>query len=130
MCYVCGKMPLSKDEIGITKKLIDKKTTSFYSNEFKENAVNLFRREGITRTCRQLRVTRATIYRWVKRAESDSNDNPQLGCEMTIEDGNQCRCTSYGSANLQLSDFDKLATECYAFVIPDVFQFDIMQNSN
>jgi hypothetical protein len=24
-CYVCGKSPLSKDEIGLTKKLIDKK---------------------------------------------------------------------------------------------------------
>ena len=29
-CYVCGKNPLSKDEIGITKKLINKKTTTFY----------------------------------------------------------------------------------------------------
>ena len=29
-CYVCGKSPLNKDEIGITKKLIDKKTTNFY----------------------------------------------------------------------------------------------------
>ena len=29
-CYVCGKSPLSKDEIGITKKLIDKKTVNFY----------------------------------------------------------------------------------------------------
>ncbi len=29
-CYVCGKMPLSKDEIGLTKKLIDKKATTFY----------------------------------------------------------------------------------------------------
>ena len=29
-CYVCGKSPLSKDEIGITKKLIDKKATNFY----------------------------------------------------------------------------------------------------
>lgn len=29
-CYVCGKAPLSKDEIGLTKKLIDKKTTTFY----------------------------------------------------------------------------------------------------
>lgn len=28
-CYVCGKSPLSKDEIGITKKLIDKKTVNF-----------------------------------------------------------------------------------------------------
>lgn len=29
-CYVCGKTPLSKDEIGLTKKLIDKKTEKFY----------------------------------------------------------------------------------------------------
>ena len=29
-CYVCGKTPLSKDEVGITKKLIDKKTKIFY----------------------------------------------------------------------------------------------------
>lgn len=29
-CYVCGKSPLSKDEIGLTKKLIDKKSVTFY----------------------------------------------------------------------------------------------------
>ena len=29
-CYVCGKAPLSKDEVGLTKKLIDKKTKIFY----------------------------------------------------------------------------------------------------
>ena len=29
-CRVCGKAPLSKDEIGITKKLIDKKAEKFY----------------------------------------------------------------------------------------------------
>lgn len=29
-CYVCGKENLSKDEIGLTKKLIDKKTINFY----------------------------------------------------------------------------------------------------
>lgn len=29
-CYVCGKTPLTKDEIGLTKKIIDKKTTTFY----------------------------------------------------------------------------------------------------
>lgn len=28
-CYVCGK-ELSKNEIGLTKKLIDKKTNKFY----------------------------------------------------------------------------------------------------
>ena len=29
-CYVCGKEPLTKDEIGISRKLIDKKTSKFY----------------------------------------------------------------------------------------------------
>ncbi len=29
-CYVCGKEPLTKDEIGIVKKLFGKKTTTFY----------------------------------------------------------------------------------------------------
>lgn len=29
-CYVCGKEPLKKDEIGLTKKLIDYKAKSFY----------------------------------------------------------------------------------------------------
>lgn len=29
-CYVCGKEPISKDEIGLTKKIIDKKTKTFY----------------------------------------------------------------------------------------------------
>ena len=29
-CYVCGKTPLTKDEIGLTKKLINKKAASFY----------------------------------------------------------------------------------------------------
>jgi len=29
-CYVCGKENLSKDEIGLTKKLLDKNTKRFY----------------------------------------------------------------------------------------------------
>ena len=29
-CYVCGKSPLTKDEIGLAKKSIDKKTAKFY----------------------------------------------------------------------------------------------------
>ena len=29
-CYVCGKTPLSKNEVGLTKKLIDKITQQFY----------------------------------------------------------------------------------------------------
>lgn len=29
-CYVCGKTPLSRNEVGLTKKLIDKKSPVFY----------------------------------------------------------------------------------------------------
>lgn len=29
-CYVCGKEALSKNEIGLTKKLLDKKANRFY----------------------------------------------------------------------------------------------------
>lgn len=29
-CYMCGKTPLTKDEIGLTRKLIDRKTKIFY----------------------------------------------------------------------------------------------------
>ena len=29
-CYVCGKEVLSKNEIGLTKKLLDKDTRRFY----------------------------------------------------------------------------------------------------
>ena len=29
-CYVCGKNPISKDEIGLTKKLIGKDSKKFY----------------------------------------------------------------------------------------------------
>lgn len=32
-CYACGKTPLSKDEIGLTKKLIDKNASNFYCME-------------------------------------------------------------------------------------------------
>ncbi len=30
MCYICGKKHLSKDEVGITRKLIDKNTKYLY----------------------------------------------------------------------------------------------------
>ena len=29
-CYVCGKQPLTKDEIGLVKKLIGKNAKQFY----------------------------------------------------------------------------------------------------
>ena len=60
-CYICGKEALSKNEIGLTKKLLDKDSKRFYCldclaeylevdiefllaklEEFKEQGCNLF----------------------------------------------------------------------------------------
>ncbi len=58
-CYVCGKTPLTKDEIGLTKKLIDKKANTFYcidclaenlevTTEELEAKIEEFKEEGCT----------------------------------------------------------------------------------
>ena len=58
-CYVCGKTPLTKNEIGLTKKLIDKKTNFFYcidclaeyldvTTEELEAKIDEFKEEGCT----------------------------------------------------------------------------------
>lgn len=58
-CYVCGKAPLTKNEIGLTKKLIDKKANSFYcidclaeylevTTEELEAKIEEFKEEGCT----------------------------------------------------------------------------------
>lgn len=57
VCYVCGKENLSKDEIGITKKLLGKNTKVFYclsclaeylevSEEELQDKINEFKDEG------------------------------------------------------------------------------------
>lgn len=58
-CYVCGKTPLTKNEIGLTKKLISKKAISFYcidcmadylevTTEELEAKIEEFKEEGCT----------------------------------------------------------------------------------
>ena len=58
-CYVCGKTPLTKNEIGLTKKLINKKAVSFYcidclaeylevTSEELEAKIEEFKEEGCT----------------------------------------------------------------------------------
>ncbi len=58
-----------------------------YSMDFKKNAVSIFKQEGITRTCRQLHVTRATIYRWVKQDDSISVERSEKNDEATAAEG-------------------------------------------
>lgn len=60
-----------------------------YSTEFKKNAVSMFKREGVTKTCRQLHVTRATVYHWVKRAEGESGDITRNESISIVEKGSQ-----------------------------------------
>lgn len=58
-CYACGKTPLTKNEVGLTKKLIDKKSTTFYcidclaeylevATEELEAKIEEFKEEGCT----------------------------------------------------------------------------------
>lgn len=58
-CYICGKTPLTKNEIGLTKKLINNKATSFYcidclaeylevTTEELEAKIEEFKEEGCT----------------------------------------------------------------------------------
>ena len=59
ICYVCGKENISKDEIGITKKLLGKKTKEYYclsclaeylevTEEELQDKINEFKDEGCT----------------------------------------------------------------------------------
>ncbi len=59
VCYVCGKENLSKNEIGITKKLIDKNTKQFFclsclaeqlevTEEELKDKIEEFKNEGCT----------------------------------------------------------------------------------
>jgi len=59
ICYVCGKENLSKDEVGITKKLLGKKIKQFYcipclaeylevTEEELRNKIEEFKDEGCT----------------------------------------------------------------------------------
>ena len=58
-CYVCGKENLSKDEIGLVKKMIDKNSTIFYclscladyfevTEEELKDKIEEFKEEGCT----------------------------------------------------------------------------------
>ncbi len=41
-----------------------------YSTEFKEQAVCLLHQGGISKACRELHITRATLYRWNKELKN------------------------------------------------------------
>ena len=44
-----------------------------YSTDFKEQAVCLLHQVGISKACRELHITRATLYRWNKELKEVSS---------------------------------------------------------
>ena len=97
---------------------------SRYSDAFKRNAVDLLHNVGISKACREVRVTRATLYRWnreISLDESCPHDNSSPATiEMVATDANtersiptkpKLRPTSIEDELCQLrTEIDKQAT--------------------
>ena len=60
---------------------------SRYSDTFKRNAVDLLHNVGISKACREVRVTRSTLYRWNREISSDEPSHRETVCTDTITDG-------------------------------------------
>lgn len=42
---------------------------SKYTEEFKRNAIELMKKAGITKACKELKISHCTLYRWCKEME-------------------------------------------------------------
>ena len=42
---------------------------SKYTEEFKRNAIELMKKAGITKACKELKISHCTLYRWCKELE-------------------------------------------------------------
>ena len=49
---------------------------SKYTEEFKRNAIELMKQAGITKACKELKVSHCTIYRWCHELEGASANEP------------------------------------------------------
>lgn len=43
---------------------------SKYTEEFRRNAIELMKKAGITKACKELKISHCTLYRWCKEMES------------------------------------------------------------
>ncbi len=59
---------------------------SRYSDTFKRNAVELLHNVGISKACREIRVTRSTLYRWNREISSDEPSYRDTVCTDTNTD--------------------------------------------
>lgn len=49
---------------------------SKYTEEFRRNAIELMKQVGITKACKELKVSHCTIYRWCRELEGASSNEP------------------------------------------------------
>lgn len=49
---------------------------SKYTEEFRRNAIELMKKVGITKACKELKVSHCTIYRWCHELEGTSSSEP------------------------------------------------------
>ena len=49
--------------------MIRKETMSKYTEEFRRSAIELMKQVGITKACKELKVSHCTIYRWCRELE-------------------------------------------------------------
>ena len=49
---------------------------SKYTEEFRRNAIELMKKVGITKACKELKVSHCTIYRWCHELEGASSHEP------------------------------------------------------
>ena len=49
---------------------------SKYTEEFRRNAIELMKKVGITKACKELKVSHCTIYRWCHELEGASSNEP------------------------------------------------------
>lgn len=45
---------------------------SKYTEEFKRNAIELMKKTGITKACKELKISHCTLYRWCREMEGET----------------------------------------------------------
>ena len=55
--------------------------------DFKETDESMYINADITKTCRQLHVTKLTIFRWIKQDDSIPVEHVEKYCWVTVQKG-------------------------------------------
>lgn len=58
---------------------------SKYTEEFRRNAIELMKKIGITKACKELNVAHCTIYRWCRELEGASADESEEAASADLD---------------------------------------------